>query len=41
MPPGSLQGLVLAVDDVLATYEELRGCGVPFGFPPGEMPGRL
>ena len=41
MPPGSLQGLVLAVDDVRATYEELLAKGVSFDFPPREMPGGL
>jgi len=41
MPPGSLQGLVFTVDDVQATYEELRAKGVPFDFPPREMPGGL
>jgi catechol 2,3-dioxygenase-like lactoylglutathione lyase family enzyme len=41
MPPGSLQGLVFEVDDVHATYEELRAKGVPFDFPPREMPGGL
>ncbi len=30
MPPGSLQGLVFAVDDVHATHEELLARGVPF-----------
>ena len=30
MPPGSLQGLVFAVDNVRATYEELVARGVPF-----------
>jgi len=39
MPPGSLQGLVFAVDDVHATYEELLAKGVSFDFPPSEMPG--
>ena len=39
MLPGSLQGLVFAVDDVHATYEELLAKGVPFDFPPREMPG--
>ena len=39
MPPGSLQGLVFAVDDVQATYNELLAKGVPFDFPPREMPG--
>jgi catechol 2,3-dioxygenase-like lactoylglutathione lyase family enzyme len=41
MPPGSLQGLVLTVDDVHATYEELLTKGVPFEFAPREMPGGL
>ena len=39
MPPGSLQGLVFMVDDVHATYEELVAKGVPFDFPPRELPG--
>jgi catechol 2,3-dioxygenase-like lactoylglutathione lyase family enzyme len=39
MPPGSLQGLVLTADDIHATHEELAGKGVPFDFPPTEMPG--
>ncbi len=39
MPPGSLQGLVFVVDDVHATYEELVAKGVPFDFPPRELPG--
>jgi catechol 2,3-dioxygenase-like lactoylglutathione lyase family enzyme len=41
MPPGSLQGLVFAVDDVRATYDELLARGVPFDFAPRKMPGRL
>ena len=41
MPPGSLQGLVFAVDDVHATYDELLAKGVPFDFAPREMPGGL
>jgi catechol 2,3-dioxygenase-like lactoylglutathione lyase family enzyme len=41
MPPGSLQGLVFEVDDVHATYEGLLAKGVPFDFPPREMPGGL
>jgi catechol 2,3-dioxygenase-like lactoylglutathione lyase family enzyme len=41
MAPGSLQGVVFAVDDVQATYEELRAKGVPFEFAPREMPGGL
>ncbi len=39
MPPGSLQGLVVAADDIRATHEELISRGVPFDFPPTEMPG--
>ena len=39
MPPGSLQGLVVATDDIRATHEELVARGVPFDFPPTEMPG--
>ena len=39
MPPGSLQGLIVATDDILATHEELVARGVPFDFPPTEMPG--
>lgn len=39
MPAGSLQGLVVATDDVQATYDELVAKGVPFDFPPTEMPG--
>ncbi len=38
MPPGSLQGLVVATDDIRATHEELVARGVPFDFPPTEMP---
>ena len=41
MPPGSLQGLVFAVDDVHATYYELLAKGVPFDFAPRKMPGGL
>ena len=41
MPPGSLQGLVFAVDNVHATYEQLLAKGVRFDFPPREMPGGL
>ena len=41
MPPASLQGLVFAVDDVHATYNELLAKGVPFDFAPREMPGGL
>jgi catechol 2,3-dioxygenase-like lactoylglutathione lyase family enzyme len=39
MPPGSLQGLVVATDDIQTTYEELVAKGVPFDFPPAEQPG--
>lgn len=39
MPPGSLQGLVVATDDIHATHEELAARGVPFDFPPKELPG--
>ncbi len=39
MPPGSLQGLVVATNDVHATYDELAAKGVPFDFPPTELPG--
>ena len=41
MPPGSLQGLVFAVDDVRAIYEGLLAKGVSFDFSPREMPGGL
>ena len=39
MPPGSLQGLVVATDDIRPTHEELVAKGVPFDSPPTEMPG--
>jgi catechol 2,3-dioxygenase-like lactoylglutathione lyase family enzyme len=39
MPPGSLQGLVVATDDIQATYDELVEKDVPFDFPPSELPG--
>ena len=39
MPPGSLQGLVVVTDDIQATYDELVARGVPFDFPPTEIPG--
>ena len=39
MPSGSLQGLVVATDDIQMTYEELVARGVPFDFPPTEQPG--
>jgi len=41
MPPGSLQGLVVATDDIHRTHEELTARGVPFDFPPTEMPGGM
>jgi len=39
MPPGALQGLVVDTDDIHATHQELAANGVPFDFPPTEMPG--
>jgi predicted enzyme related to lactoylglutathione lyase len=39
MPPGSLQGPVVATDDIRATHEEPVARGVPFDFPPTQMPG--
>ncbi len=39
MPPGSLQGLVVATDDIRETYDELVAKGVPFDFPPRDLPG--
>jgi predicted enzyme related to lactoylglutathione lyase len=39
MPPGSLQGIVVATDDIHSTYEELVARGVSFDFPPTQMPG--
>jgi catechol 2,3-dioxygenase-like lactoylglutathione lyase family enzyme len=39
MPPGSLQGLVVATEDIRRTHEELVARGVPFDFPPRELPG--
>lgn len=39
MPPGSLQGLVLASDDVQRAYRDLSARGVEFASPPTEMPG--
>ena len=39
MPPGSLQGLVVTTSDIHRTHEELAARGVPFDFPPREMPG--
>jgi predicted enzyme related to lactoylglutathione lyase len=39
MPPGSPQGLVVATEDIRTTHEELLARGVPFYFPPTEMPG--
>jgi catechol 2,3-dioxygenase-like lactoylglutathione lyase family enzyme len=41
MPPGSLQGLVVATEDIHATYDELSAKGVLFDFPPTEQPGGL
>jgi catechol 2,3-dioxygenase-like lactoylglutathione lyase family enzyme len=39
MPPGSLQGLVVATDDIRRTHEELVARGVLFDFLPRELPG--
>ena len=39
MPSGSLRGLVVATHDIRATHEELVARGVPFDFPPTQMPG--
>ena len=39
MLPGSLQGLVVATDDIAATYDDLVAKGVPFDFPPTDQPG--
>ncbi len=38
MPPGSLKGLILAVDDVDATYRELQARGVKLDGPIQEAP---
>ncbi len=38
MPPGSLQGLVLASDDIGADYERLKAKGVKFDGPPKQQP---
>ncbi len=38
MPAGSLQGLVLAVDDIDATYADLGGRGVQFNGPVDDQP---
>lgn len=39
MPLGSLQGLVVATEDIQTTHEELAAKGVYFDFPPTEMSG--
>jgi catechol 2,3-dioxygenase-like lactoylglutathione lyase family enzyme len=39
MPPGSLQGLVVATDDIEEAYRDLVAKGVPFDSPPTEQPG--
>ncbi len=39
MPPGSLQGLVVATDDIEEAYGDLVAKGVHFDFPPTEQPG--
>lgn len=41
MPPGSLQGLVVATDDISKTHEELVARGVTFDFSPRELPGGI
>lgn len=38
MPAGSLRGLVLTVDDLGTTYEELKAAGVEFESAPRERP---
>lgn len=38
MQPGSLQGLVVACDDIQATYDDLKGKGVTFDGPPDKTP---
>ncbi len=41
MPPGSLKGLVVATDDIYATYEVLCAKGVYFETPPTEQVGGI
>lgn len=41
MPAGSLQGLVVATDDINATHEELTNKGVHFDMPPTDQAGGL
>jgi catechol 2,3-dioxygenase-like lactoylglutathione lyase family enzyme len=38
MPPGSLQGLVLACEDLQAEYQRLVAEGAPFDGPPQQRP---
>jgi predicted enzyme related to lactoylglutathione lyase len=38
MPPGSLQGLVFASDDIQSDYEALNAVGVEFQSPPKKQP---
>ena len=38
MQPGSLHGLVVACDDIQATYDDLKGKGVTFDGPPDKTP---
>lgn len=38
MPPGCIQGLVLASDDLAADYRALAANGVPFDGPPQQQP---
>lgn len=39
MPPGSLQGLVVATEDIEATHKKLVDRGVHFDMPPTDLPG--
>ena len=34
-----MQGLVVATDDIKGTYRDLLAKGVPFDFPPRDLPG--
>lgn len=38
MQPGSLHGLVVACDDIQATYDDLKARGVTFDGPPDKTP---
>ncbi len=41
MPPGSLQGLVFATDNIKAAHDDLMDKGVHFDMPPTDLPGGL